>query len=708
MSQIAGSIRTKLIAAIGGLLLAALAIGATSVYFQMQVASRFGQVLSTHMPLSNAAMTLANQSLGLSDAARELAAVTDETERSAVRDVFETRTRELRGMLDRMAQLGLAADRRQRLSAQLDAMQDLVDRLDGEVKERLSLTDRRRAVMTNLTRAHSALLKAIEPLATEKNLSIQNLTLELPTQAADLTTLATNLISNDVPVVQAFADLVGQANMVAATLGKADVARDLTTLGALSKEFTAAKEKMKFAADFLAGILNDPMPKQLAKAVLDLGDGPVGLLALRQAEIEGRVKSAATLDALSGALKVQAKEVDDLVAATERRAGQTGEEVDQSIATGMTATAIIVGIALLGGLLVSWLLVHRDILRRMAGLTGRMERLAAGDLTIDIPGLQRGDEIGTMARALEVFKRAAQERDELRRQEQAKAEAEQKRLHLMSQLIDGFGESVRQTLEKVDGIRHMVSDDAGRMRDVAQETSGKVASAADAAMVTSSNVGTVAAALEELSTATRQIAEEAVRAADHTKLAVDNAEQTRSVMTRMMNAAKETDAILNTINGIAGQTNLLALNATIEAARAGEIGKGFVVVAQEVKALANRTAGATQLIERQIKEIRDCTGECVTVINAIVQMIAEINGISQTIAAAVDEQSATTVAISQNVQSAATATNMVSLDITLVAGHAKETTSLALWVLETINGLVRETDQHQQEVKQFLTAIGDI
>ena len=708
MTRIAGSIRTKLIAAIGGLLLAALAIGVTSVYFQMQVAARFDQVLSTHLPLSNAALKLANESTGLADAARELAAVTEESQRSAVRNVFGSRTRALREMLDRMAALGLDPGLRQRLSGQLDAMQDLVDHLDGEVKERLSLTGRRHAVMAGLAQAHAALLKAVEPLATEKNLSIQNLTLEMPTEASDLTTLAINLISNDVPVVQAFADLVGQTNMVVATLGRADVAGTVEALAALGKEFAAAKEKMKFAADFLAGILNDDMPKRMAKAVLDLGEDQAGLLALRQAELEGRTRSAKTLDALSVALKGQEQDVDDLVTATERRAGEMGQDVDRTIATGMTATALIIGIALVGGLLISWLLVHRDILKRLVALTGRMGRLAAGDLAIDVPGLHRHDEIGTMARALEVFKTAALERDELRRQEQAQAEAEQRRLKHMSQLINNFGESVRHTLERVETIRHEVSDDAGLMRDVAEGTSVKIASAADAAMLTSSNVGTVAAALEELSAATRQIAEEAVRAADHTRRAVDNAEKTRTVMTRMMNAAKETDAILNTINAIAGQTNLLALNATIEAARAGEVGRGFVVVAQEVKALANRTAGATQMIERQINDIRECTGECVTVISSVVEMIAEINSISQTIAAAVDEQSVTTVSISQNVQSAASATNLVSADIQMVAGHAQETTVSALRVLETINGLTRETSQHQQEVRQFLSAIGDI
>jgi methyl-accepting chemotaxis protein len=707
MFQVAVTIRTKLLIAAIGFIATALAIGASSGFFQSRVAMRFSQIQSVELPLATSALKLANQSAGLADAAGLLAGATNDNERKARRAAFDERTQSLRGMLAEMVVLGLNPEHRQRFGELLDSMSVTVERLDRDVKARLQLDEKRHQTIATLTRTHAALVKSIKPLATEKNLSIQNLTLELPTDPGDLTMVTMKLITTDVPAVQAFSGLISEANLVAATLGKADVTEDLAELALFANQFQETKKQVRFAADYLAGILSDERPRQLAEAVLATGEGPDGVLALRQAELEGRAAARSTIDALSNTVQTLTHDIDDLVAHTEEHTIKMGHEVRGSILTGIIANATMVIIALIGGIAFGWLVVHRDILKRLQVLTLNMKSLAQGDLHIDVVGANRQDEIGTMARALEVFKEGAVERAAMRQRELDNAAAERQRMSHMLQLISTFGTSVHTTLDRLASMGQTVNENAVMMRDAAERTSLHTASAAESAVETSSNVNTVAAAVEELSTATRQIANEATRATSRTQHAVGDAERARTTMNRMLSAARETEGILTMINAIASQTNLLALNATIEAARAGEAGRGFTIVAHEVKVLANRTAEATRLIERQIQDIRTSTNECVTVIDGIAQAIVDIDSISQTIATAVEEQSSTTSSISGNIQFASTATNVVSHDIQQVADDAETTKNSALLVLDVINGLSQESLRHHGDVRRFLKAIAN-
>ena len=118
--------------------------------------------------------------------------------------------------------------------------------------------------------------------------------------------------------------------------------------------------------------------------------------------------------------------------------------------------------------------------------------------------------------------------------------------------------------------------------------------------------------------------------------AVKQAEKTNARINELSQAAGRIGDVVKLITSVAEQTNLLALNATIEAARAGEAGRGFAVVASEVKALAAQTANATEEIGTQIASMQGATQESVTAIKEIGGTIGQHPEIASTIAAAVE------------------------------------------------------------------------
>ncbi|MBN9587280.1 MAG: chemotaxis protein [Afipia sp. 62-7] len=202
-------------------------------------------------------------------------------------------------------------------------------------------------------------------------------------------------------------------------------------------------------------------------------------------------------------------------------------------------------------------------------------------------------------------------------------------------------------------LQKTIDIDLGQITDAVTATSERVSSAAGASTQTSSNMQAVASGAEELAASVSEISRQASDALTISTQAVQQANETSTIVSGLAIAAQKIGDVVKLINNIAEQTNLLALNATIEAARAGEAGRGFAVVASEVKSLATQTAKATDEISAQIAEVQGTTGSAVTVIEDITQTISRINEISAAIAASVEEQASVTQSISSNMQVAA-------------------------------------------------------
>jgi methyl-accepting chemotaxis protein len=346
-----------------------------------------------------------------------------------------------------------------------------------------------------------------------------------------------------------------------------------------------------------------------------------------------------------------------------------------------------------------------QISRPLASMTGEMTKLANGDLNIQIDGAERSDEVGGLARSLQVFKENAITARRLEAEQHEQQAQKERRQLAIEGYISVFDTQVSEALDTLSAASTEMHATAGSMSATAVETGRQATAVTEASDQASTNVQTVAAATEELHASTNEISRQVTQSAEFASTAVVEAERTNATIQGLAETAQKIGDVVALIQNIASQTNLLALNATIEAARAGEAGRGFAVVASEVKALANQTAKATEDISTQIAAIQGETGLAVDAIKAIGGTIRKMNEIASAIAAAVEEQGAATRDISHNIQLVAQGTSSVATNIAGVNEAVEETGSAAAEVLTAADDLSRQADKLRANVNGFLDKI---
>ncbi len=344
----------------------------------------------------------------------------------------------------------------------------------------------------------------------------------------------------------------------------------------------------------------------------------------------------------------------------------------------------------------------RAIVNPITSMTSAMSVLAKGDFTADVPALGRADEIGEMAKSVQVFKDNGIEREQLEAAQEAERAEKEQRARRVEQLAQDFDTAASAVLGEVTAAADQVKSSATAMSATADQTNQQSTAVAAASEEASSNVQTVASASEELASSISEISRQVEQSTRMAAKAVEEAESANKTVQGLADAASSIGDVVELINNIASQTNLLALNATIEAARAGEAGKGFAVVASEVKSLASQTAKATEEISSQITSIQQESSGAVEAIEGIRKVISEVDEIATTIASAVEEQGAATQEIARNVQQAAQGTQEVSSNIAGVTQAAGETGQAAAQVMELSNSLTEQAGQLRGDVEQFL------
>mgnify|MGYP002651651377 CR=1 FL=1 len=166
--------------------------------------------------------------------------------------------------------------------------------------------------------------------------------------------------------------------------------------------------------------------------------------------------------------------------------------------------------------------------------------------------------------------------------------------------------------------------------------------------------------------------------------------------------AKSIESILGLIRDIAGQTNLLALNATIEAARAGEMGRGFGVVAQEVKQLATRTSRATEEVRSGLQGITAASQRIAARVSKLVQSIDQVAAVANAIAGSMREQDANSQAITSTTATTAADVRDVATTVKDVAGMIGQTRQAADLVTKVSTDLGRQAADLRSAVDRFI------
>jgi methyl-accepting chemotaxis protein len=430
-----------------------------------------------------------------------------------------------------------------------------------------------------------------------------------------------------------------------------------------------------------------------SKNAIEMADGDAGSALMF---IKGAERSFAEIEKLTDELNASSSESKD------REIARAGMKLEQQKLT-LSVALLVVAFA---GIVFSFL-IGRNISRPVVAMSRAMRELAVGNFDVQLPGLDRRDEVGQMAHAVEEFKVQAiakAERETAEREEKSRELAAARRTELHN-LAESFEATVGNIIENVGAASSELENSAvilTRSSTATQQLSTVVAAASEE---TSANVQSVASATEEMAGSVNEIGRQVADSNRIANEAVDQAAKTDARIAELSLAASRIGDVTKLITTIAEQTNLLALNATIEAARAGDAGRGFAVVAQEVKALASQTAKATSEISTQIAGMQAATEDSVVAIKEISGTIVRVSEIAAAIAAAIEEQGAATQEIARNVQQAALGSTQVATSIADVNRGAGDTGSASSQVLSSAQLLSNENKRLKAEVEKFLATV---
>jgi methyl-accepting chemotaxis protein len=573
------------------------------------------------------------------------------------------------------------------------------------VKNGTETSDQRMEFAQSVTRVSDLLDKldsSLKPLVTASRATVVLSSVDLTKNNTDQIQF---LMTQGVGALERLLRLDALANRVLGTLSTAANAESADALSNLEANF---KESSDAISKLMVDMPDSDEKKALTQAIAALtqiGAGDRNVFTLSLTNLQATASMGVALDESRSLADDLAKQVNTLVEGSLAAGRAAGTSAQAALDSSRTLLFAAAGIGILAAVLIVLLYVRPAITRRLLALSGAMRQISSGDLNAELPKAGN-DEIGDMTEALAVFKQNALEVERLRAaQEEQRIAAEEERRTTMRELADSFESSVGQFVTDLITASRALEETAQSMSGLAKENTNQSASAAEASEQATRNVETVASASEEMAASIQEIARQTEQSRSIAHDASTKAQETSALVGRLGETSEKIGDVVKLIADIAEQTNLLALNATIEAARAGEAGKGFAVVASEVKNLASQTGKATEEISAQISAVQEVSSSAAKSIAAIVKIIEQMGETAQSIASAVTQQSAATSEIGHAAAEAARRTGEVSENVQDIRRSAHTNNENAGQVLGSAQKLAGDGGVLRSKVQDFLETL---
>jgi methyl-accepting chemotaxis protein len=686
------TIRSRLYLAFG------LAAGMTVVgslfalYASANISATMTEIVSRSMPATVESLRLAEEASTLVASAPRLMTASDDNRRDEIARDIAAQSQTLSDRIARLRQLD--AGQTDEIEVARAAMVERLDALNQAVTERLKISAQRRTLALSVRRAHEDILEAITPAIDDANFDLMTRNQALGGSAA---------VNQSIEALRRLLEVQSGTNLLSGLLIESSMVTDVASLAPIRDPIASAQRGIEGNLKAL------PQTEQTQKIAvlyqkLAAVAGNNGIVTQRTNELN-REQDARQVYAAATA---EAARLRRAVEGSIERQGQfaqalSGRAITQ-IRVGRILLIVLSIAALAAAGLIAWLYVGRSIVGRLTLLSSAMGRIADGESDVPVPVGGR-DEIAGMAKALLVFRQAIAEVSVARQREADRAEDSEQRRQRVEAATQNFERAVNEVIQALDGASKSMDGCAHIMADAADHNKTRAAAAATASEEATTNVSNVAMAAEEIAQSVEQISTQAARSAHIARQASDETKAIIATVEQLVASVGQINNVSNLIRDVAAQTNLLALNATIEAARAGDAGRGFAIVAQEVKSLAGQTEKATGDITQQISSIEVTTSQVVQAMKAIAGTIAQLDENASDISVAVQQQDAVSKEIARSANAAAERTRDVSMSVVQVSDAAAKTDQVASAVLNAGGELAERSGKLRAEVERFLAQV---